>query len=144
MPGNSFEPARRRDDAWFRRRAPVVLSWPVTSSTALTLVKLVHTAAWAFFAGCIMLLPVAAHGGRFDLALILVALVLAEVLILALNHWSCPLTRVAAGYTSDRRPNFDIFLPTWIARYNKQVFGSLFLLALIYTAVLWWRQRSGV
>ena len=32
-------------------------------STALVLVKLVHTLAWAFFAGCIVALPVAAYRG---------------------------------------------------------------------------------
>ena len=115
----------------------------MTSSTALTLVRLVHTAAWAFFAGCIVLLPIAAYFGRFDLSAILIVLVLAEVLILALNHWTRPLTNVASRYTSDRSPNFDIFLPAWIARYNKQVFGSLFLLALVYTVFLWWRQQDG-
>jgi len=88
-------------------------------------------------------LPVAAHFNRFDLAAVVAVLVLVEILILALNHWACPLTNVAARYTSDRRPNFDIFLPAWIARYNKQVFGSFFLLALIYAIFLWWRQQGG-
>ena len=34
-------------------------------------------------------------------------------------------------------------LPLLVARYNKQVFGSLFLLAMFYTAYRWRRQSSG-
>lgn len=73
----------------------------------------------------------------------LVSFVLLEILILAVNNWRCPLTGVAARHTQDRRDNFDIFLPLWLARYNKQVFGSLFVAGLAYTAFEWWRRTSG-
>ena len=33
--------------------------------------------------------------------------------------WRCPLTDVAARYTTDRAENFDIHLPLWLAKYNK-------------------------
>jgi hypothetical protein len=39
--------------------------------------------------------------------------------VLWLNGWRCPLTDVAARYTDDRRANFDIYLPEWLARYNE-------------------------
>jgi hypothetical protein len=113
------------------------------ASTALVTVKLVHTVAWAFFAGCIVLLPLAAHAGRFDLAVLLIGLVGLEILILALNRWRCPLTAVAARHTSARQANFDIFLPLWLARYNKEIFGPLFLAGLAYTAYEWWRRIGG-
>ena len=45
----------------------------------------------------------------------------------------CPLTDVAARYTSDRRDNFDIYLPLWLARYNKHVFGTLYVAGIVYT-----------
>lgn len=110
------------------------------TTSALRLVKLVHTAAWAFFAGCILALPVAAWQGRFGLAYLLIGVVLVEVVILLINDWSCPLTAVAARYTDDRRDNFDIYLPLWLARYNKQIFGTLFVGGLVLTAVrgLWY------
>jgi uncharacterized membrane protein len=100
---------------------------------SLRAVKLVHTIAWAFFAGCILALPVAAWLRRFDIAWILIGLVAVEVLILLANGFRCPLTAVAARYTDDRRDNFDIYLPLWLARYNKQIFGTLFLAGVIYT-----------
>jgi hypothetical protein len=37
----------------------------------------------------------------------------------------------------DRRPNFDIYLPEWLARYNKEVFGTLFVGGPIYAMVVW-------
>lgn len=112
-------------------------------ATALLLVRLAHTAAWAFFAGSIVALPLAAHAGRFGLALLLVGFVTFEIIVLAFNGGACPLTAVAARYTSDRRENFDIFLPLWLARYNKQVFGALFLTGLVYTALEWCRRAGG-
>src|SRR5579862_6527339 len=78
---------------------------------ALVAVKVIHTAFWGFFASCIMMLPLAAWWNRFDVAAILVAIVLLECGVLALNKGRCPLTDIAARYTSDRSPAFDIYLP---------------------------------
>lgn len=65
---------------------------------------------------------------------------LVEVAVLALNAWRCPLTGVAARYTDDRRDNFDIYLPLWLARYNKHIFGSLFVGGILAAWALWaWR-----
>lgn len=38
------------------------------SATALVAVKIVHTIAWAFFAGCILAIPVASWQGHHTLA----------------------------------------------------------------------------
>ena len=106
----------------------------------LVLVKLVHTAVWAFFAACILALPVAALLGRLKSALALSVLVVAEVAVLAANRWRCPITDVAARYTDDRADNFDIYLPAWLARHNKLIFGALFAAGEL--VVLWcWMQR---
>lgn len=113
------------------------------TSSVLSFIRLAHTVAWAFFAGCIVLLPLAAHAKRFDIAIYLVGFVLLEVLILAVNQWRCPLTGIAARYTADRKANFDIFLPLWLARYNKEVFGTLFMVGLAYTAFKWWHHAGG-
>jgi|SRR5688572_4739959 hypothetical protein len=107
----------------------------VEAANALRAVKIVHTLAWAVFAGCIVALPVAAYLEEFQLAVILIAIVLVEVLVLLANRLRCPLTDVAARYTSDRRANFDIYLPLWIARYNKEIFGSLFVAGILFTIV---------
>ena len=66
------------------------------------------------------------------------ALVAVEIVVLLANGWACPLTAVAARHIDDRRDNFDIFLPPWLARHNKRVFGTLFLLGVAFTVLRWW------
>lgn len=104
---------------------------------ALRAVKLLHTVVWAGFVACILGMPLATAAGRLGLAGILAAVVAGEVLVLAANRWICPLTPVAARYTEDRRPNFDIWLPEWLARYNKEIFGPLYGLGLLYLLGVW-------
>lgn len=108
-----------------------------SAPAALRAVKIAHTVAWAFFAGCIVALPVVAWQEKFSVAAVLIAVVLLEVLILLANRFRCPLTDVAARYTDDRRDNFDIYLPLWLARYNKQIFGALFVAGILFTVVMW-------
>lgn len=67
----------------------------------------------------------------------LTGIVLAETLVLALNGWQCPLTAMAARYTDDRRANFDIYLPLWLARYNKEIFGSIFVAGEVIVLLRW-------
>jgi hypothetical protein len=108
----------------------------------LRTVKLVHTGAWAFFASCVVGIPIAAWQQRFGLAAVLIGLVALESLVLVLNSWRCPLTDVAARYTEDRRDNFDIYLPLWLARYNKEIFGTLYLAGVLWTVLAWFSARA--
>lgn len=108
-----------------------------TPTRRLRAVKIVHTLFWAFFATCTLAIPPAAWMRRFDVAFPLIGFVAVEVLILVGNAWRCPLTGVAAQYTDDRRPNFDIYLPAWIARYNKEIFGPVYVLGVLLTAAAW-------
>ena len=109
----------------------------VSNVVALRVVKLVHTLAWVLFAGCIVALPIVAWQRHFLAAAVLIAVVLVEVLVLLANRFRCPLTAVAARYTDDRRDNFDIYLPLWIARYNKHIFGTLFVAGVLFTVIVW-------
>ena len=109
----------------------------VTPGAALRAVKLLHTAVWAFFAGCVLAIPVLGYAGRYGAAAALAGVVLAEVLVLVANGLRCPLTAVAARYTDDRRDNFDIYLPLWLARHNKLIFGSLFVGGGLFTLARW-------
>jgi hypothetical protein len=108
-----------------------------TAIRALRFVKIVHTLAWAFFAGCIVAIPATAWVGDLRNAVILSAIVSVEVVILAANKMRCPLTGVAARYTDDRRDNFDIYLPEWLARHNKVIFGSLYVAGLLLMVARW-------
>jgi hypothetical protein len=106
-------------------------------------IRLLHTAIWAIMAASILVLPWAGWSGEFRWALGLTLLILGECLVLGLNHGRCPLTDMAARYTDDRADNFDIYLPSWLARYNKHIFGSLFVVGEL--VVLWrWTRRPGL
>lgn len=65
--------------------------------------------------------------------------VLIEVIALLAKRMRCPLTDVAGRYTAERRENFDICLPLWLARHNKAIFGGLYVAGLACTA----RQAAG-
>jgi hypothetical protein len=112
------------------------------SARVLIGIKLLHTAAWAFLAGCVLLIPFAGVTRNFRGAAILSGIVLLECAILAVNGGRCPLTNVAARYTEDRRENFDIYLPLWLARYNKQIFGTIFVLSELLVLALWFGWRG--
>ena len=113
-----------------------------SENASLRIVKIVHTLVWALFAGCIVALPIVAWLQDIRAAMILIAIVGFEVLVLLLNRFRCPLTGIAARYTQDRRDNFDIYLPLWMARYNKQIFGSLYVAGIVYTLVQWQGMRG--
>jgi hypothetical protein len=107
----------------------------------LTFIKFLHTVIWAVMAGCVLALPVLGIMRRFRWAAILTLLVLAECAVLAMNGGRCPLTDWAARFTTERSSNFDIYLPAWLAHYNKQIFGSLFVIAEVVVFGAWWRER---
>ena len=113
-----------------------------SGASRLRAIKLAHTAIWAFFAGCILLIPVASSFGHFRVAAWLAAIVGGEVIVLLFNSWSCPLTAMAARYTSARNANFDIYLPEWLARNNKSIFGGLYAAGVVLAAVQWWLARA--
>ncbi|MEP7339914.1 MAG: hypothetical protein ABI977_19400 [Acidobacteriota bacterium] len=105
----------------------------MTPEASLRIIKLLHTIVWAFFAGCIIAIPILSFRRRCGQAIVLVGVVLIEVLILVANRMRCPLTGAAARYTNERSDNFDIYLPVWIARHNKLIFGLLFMGGALFT-----------
>jgi hypothetical protein len=98
----------------------------------LTLIKLIHTIIWTLMAAATFYILYAGLTGAFGTILwIAVILMLVEVAVLAANRMACPLTPLAGKYTNDRQPNFDIYLPLWLARYNKWIFGPLLALGIL-------------
>ena len=108
---------------------------PLSPSISLKTVKFLHTCVWAFFVACILAIPCAAALAAYGVAALLIGVVGIEVLVLLLNSWQCPLTTVAGRYTADRRANFDICLPEWLARRNQTIFGILYVAGILFTLV---------
>ena len=123
------------DRTWVRDRSGVA-----SSIRSLRGIKALHTVLWAIFAGSILVIPVVTAIGDLRAGLWLSLFVTIEIIVLAINGMRCPLTGFAARYTDDRSDNFDIFLPSWLARNNKRIFGSMFVAAELF---LFWRWLSG-
>jgi len=65
-------------------------------------------------------------------------LFLLEGIILIVFKMKCPLTVTARQYSDSTKENFDIYLPNWLAKYNKLIYTSILLIIvaiLIYRLV---------
>ena len=102
----------------------------------LILIKTVHTAIWLFFNIIIFYLLYAVIMNQIDIRVwICIGLIAVEGLILVLFKRTCPVTIIARKYSSSTRDNFDIYLPNWLAKYNKTIYTSIVGIALIILAV---------
>ena len=103
-------------------------------STKLILVKLLHTLIWAFFNVVIFYFLYAVIVNEIDVWVwVCVGLVAAEGLVLLAFRKICPLTLVAQNYSNSTKPNFDIYLPEWLAKYNKLIYTSILGVIVILT-----------
>jgi hypothetical protein len=55
----------------------------------LVRIKLLHSAVWVFMATCILLIPCAALGGRFQLSAMLTGVILIECAVISVNRGKC-------------------------------------------------------
>lgn len=99
----------------------------------LRVIKLAHTVVWALLVAVILAIPVMAWQERPTATAVLSGIMFVEVLVLVVNGWRCPLTDLAARYTDDRRANFDIYLPLWLAANNKRLFGSILAAGVVFS-----------
>jgi hypothetical protein len=107
---------------------------------ALKGIKTAHTLVWIFFVLCIFAIPIMSWRGDDAMAALFVVIVAVEVAILAVNNWHCPMSPLAARFTNSKAPNFDIYLPSWLARYNKQIFGVIYAAGTLFAFSMWiWR-----
>jgi hypothetical protein len=108
----------------------------MTKEAKLTIIRTVHTAVWLFFNVVIFYMLYAVIVGRLDQWLWLgYGLILMEGLILLLFKFFCPLTIIARRYSDSQKDNFDIYLPNWLARYNKLIYTCIMVVILIITII---------
>lgn len=92
----------------------------------LVTIKLIHTAIWIFFNVVIFYLLYAVLVNKIDKWVwIGLSLIVLEGLVLLIFKNVCPVTIAARKYSDSTRDNFDIYLPEWLARYNKQIYTSI-------------------
>jgi hypothetical protein len=98
----------------------------------LARIKFAHTLIWTFFNVVIFYLFYAVITNKIDkwvwIGLSLFAL---EGLVLLAFKNMCPLTVMARKYSASKKNNFDIYLPEWLARYNKLIYTMILLLVIL-------------
>lgn len=104
----------------------------MTPHQKLQLVKLLHTLIWLCFNVVIFYLLYAAISNKISKWVwISIAIILAEGLVLLAFKNVCPVTIIARRYSTSTKDNFDIFLPNWLAKYNKKIYTVIVAAALV-------------
>ncbi len=100
-------------------------------SVNLKRIKLIHTLIWIFFNIVLTYLIYAVITNRIGIWVwVGIGAILIEGLLLLIFKNMCPLTIIARKYSNSTKYNFDIYLPEWIARYNKQIYTSIFIIII--------------
>ncbi|MBS1773667.1 MAG: hypothetical protein JST82_12475 [Bacteroidetes bacterium] len=101
------------------------------SQKQLFKIKLLHTAIWLVLAPIVLYVLWCGVTGNITVySWLATAAIIIEGLVLLLFKGSCPLTVMARRYSDSTKDNFDIFLPNWLAKYNKIIFTSIFVVGL--------------
>ncbi|HQW43720.1 MAG: hypothetical protein IPF69_17780 [Chitinophagaceae bacterium] len=104
------------------------------SESRLILIKVIHTIIWVFFNVVIFYMLYAVLTNKLDKWLwIGYGLFVLEGIILLLFKFYCPLTIMARKYSDSSKANFDIYLPNWLAKYNKLIYTSILVVIIIIT-----------
>ncbi len=98
----------------------------------LLTIKVLHTIIWVFFVLIILYILYSGIFNRIDiLTWVAIVLIVVEGIILLVNGWRCPLTNLGEKYTEQTDVGFDIFLPSWVAKNNKTIFTTIYLIGVI-------------
>ena len=105
-------------------------------SQKLLAIKVAHTLIWLFFVCVIGYILYSGITNKINtFTWIGISLIIIEGFVLLLFKMFCPLTVLARRYSDSRKANFDIFLPNWLAKHNKIIFTSIFLLGVILVII---------
>lgn len=98
----------------------------MTNEAKLRNIKIIHTAVWVFFNVVIFYMLYAVIVNKLDIRLwICYSLIILEGITLLIFNFYCPLTIWARKYSDSEKENFDIYLPNWLAKYNKQIYTTI-------------------
>ena len=112
-----------------------------TTSNKLVQIKLIHTVVWMIFVTLIFFILWSGITSKISVySWLAVGAIFGEGLVLLIFKGSCPLTKVARKYSDSANENFDIYLPRWLAKYNKQIFTILFLVGLTLMLLSYFRR----
>ncbi len=98
-------------------------------------IKLIHSVIFLFMVTCLVYIFYCAVVGRYDwMLLIALAAIFVEGIVLIINRWTCPFTKLAQKYGDENGAVTDLFIPTRYARHTFNVFTVIFIIELIWLA----------
>ena len=104
--------------------------------TPLVIIKILHTLVWVFFNVVVFYMLYAVIVNKIDGWLFLgYGLILMEGIILLIFRFYCPLTIIARKYSNSTKHNFDIYLPNWLAKYNKLIYSGIMVVIILLTII---------
>ena len=110
-------------------------------NSKLVLIKIIHTIIWLFFNLVLFYIAYAVIVDKIDKYVwIGIGLILLEGLILLIFNKMCPLTIMARKHSQSTKDNFDIYLPNWLAKNNKLIYTTFFIIivcGIIYRMATW-------
>ena len=102
------------------------------NDTKLIFIRTIHTVIWIFFNVVLFYMAYAVIINKIDrFVWIGIFLIIMEGIILIIFNKMCPLTIMSRKYSDSKKDNFDIYLPNWLAKYNKQIYTTFFILIII-------------
>lgn len=97
----------------------------------LTLIKILHTLIWLFFNVVLFYMAYAVFVDKIDKFVWMgIGLIVLEGIVLLIFKKVCPLTIIARKYSDSTKDNFDIYLPNWLAKYNKLIYTTFFVIII--------------
>ncbi|CAN5448886.1 hypothetical protein BH10BAC3_BH10BAC3_36570 [soil metagenome] len=95
----------------------------------LTTIKIIHTLIWVFFNVILFYMAYAVIVNNIvKYVWFGIGLILLEGIVLLSFKKICPLTIMARKYYKSTKDNFDIYLPNWLARNNKLIYTTFFIM----------------
>jgi hypothetical protein len=119
-----------------KRRFTLLSNSVRSAKTQLVRVKILHTLIWLLFNTVIFYMLYAVILNKLDKWLwIGYALIMLEIITLLIFKMSCPITIIARRYSISRKANFDIYLPNWLAKYNRVIYVSILIVVITLTII---------
>jgi len=148
LPGDAGRAARdrsalRRRRRWGSAHEVELAELPGHAAGCVTVVKVIHTAAWFSIESCVAYLLYAGLSGRTDRrAAIAAGVVFGESALFAANRFRCPLTELAQSLGAESGSVTELYLPKWFAHNLPAIHVPLLVLVVFLHGRTVFRHRA--
>ncbi len=110
----------------------VQITFAENATNKLVFIKIIHTSIWVIMNLVVFYLLYAVINNMIDKWILVgIGIIGLEWLVLLIFRGDCPFTLEARKYSNSTKDNFDIYLPNWLAKYNKLIYIILFAISMV-------------